>query len=59
VKVTVNISANFKSAAKPLFKKYKSLSNDLPKLEKELIENPRLGVPLGKDSYKIRLNYIL
>ena len=55
MKVTVNISANFKSAAKPLIKKYKSLSNDLLKLEKQLIENPRLGVALGKDSYKIRL----
>jgi mRNA-degrading endonuclease RelE of RelBE toxin-antitoxin system len=55
VKVTVSISANFKSSAKPLLKKYKSLANDLLKLEKELIENPRLGTPLGKDAYKIRL----
>jgi mRNA-degrading endonuclease RelE of RelBE toxin-antitoxin system len=55
VKVTVRITNNFKSEAKPLLKKYKSLTNDLLKLEKELLENPRLGTPLGQDTYKIRL----
>lgn len=55
MKVTVKITINFKSEAKPLLKKYNSLSNDLLKLEKDLIENPRLGNPLGKDAYKIRL----
>jgi hypothetical protein len=56
VKVTVNVTNNFKTEAKPLLKKYRSLSNDLQKLEKELIENPKLGSPLGQDAYKIRLN---
>lgn len=55
MKVIVRITANFKSEAKPLLKKYKSLSSDLQKLEKELQENPRLGTPLGQNSYKIRL----
>jgi len=55
VKVTVRITSNFKSEAKPLLKKYKSLSTDLLKLEKELLENPRLGIALGQDAYKIRL----
>lgn len=55
MKVTVRITINFKSEAKPLLKKYKSLTNDLLNLEKELVENPRLGTPLGKDAYKIRL----
>jgi len=55
VKVTVRITNNFKSEAKPLLKKYKSLTNDLLKLEKELLVNPRLGTPLGQDAYKIRL----
>ena len=55
MKVTVRITANFKSEVKPLLKKYKSLTNDLLKLEKELLANPRLGTPLGKDAYKIRL----
>jgi mRNA-degrading endonuclease RelE of RelBE toxin-antitoxin system len=55
VKVTVSITDNFKSEAKPLLKKYKSLAKDLLKLEKELLKNPRLGTSLGKDAYKIRL----
>jgi mRNA-degrading endonuclease RelE of RelBE toxin-antitoxin system len=55
VKVIIRITKNFKSEVKPLLKKYHSLSNDLLKLEKELIENPRLGAPLGKDTFKIRL----
>ena len=55
MKVTVRITNNFKSEAKPLLKKYKSLTNDLLKLEKELLVNPRLGTSLGQDAYKIRL----
>ena len=55
MKVTVRISKSFKIAAKPLLKKYHSLSNDLLRLEKELIETPRSGIPLGQDVYKIRL----
>lgn len=55
MKVIVRTTANFKSEAKPLLKKYKSLTADLLKLEKELLENPRLGTPLGRDTYKIRL----
>ena len=55
MKVIVRITVNFKSEAKPLLKKYKSLSSDLLKLEMELQENPRLGTPLGQDTYKIRL----
>ena len=55
MKVTVKITRSFTSAAKPLLKKYKSLSKDLLDLEKELKTTPRLGTPLGKDVYKIRL----
>ena len=55
MKVTVRATNNFKSEAKPLLKKYKSLTNDLLKLEKELLGNPRLGTPLDQDAYKIRL----
>jgi hypothetical protein len=55
VKVVVRVSRNFKTEAKPLFKKYLSLGNDLANLEKELINNPRLGTSLGKDVFKIRL----
>jgi mRNA-degrading endonuclease RelE of RelBE toxin-antitoxin system len=36
-------------------KKFSSLNKELIQLEDELIDNPRLGKPLGQDSYKIRL----
>lgn len=55
MKVTVKITKSFKTAAKPLLKKYKSLSKDLLNLERDLLKTPRLGTPLGKDTYKIRL----
>jgi len=55
VKVTVNITKSFSSAAKPLLKKYHSLSKDLLNLEKELTLKPRFGTSLGQDAYKIRL----
>ena len=55
MKVTVNITKSFKTAAKPLLKKYPSLSKDLSNLESELIKNPKLGTALGNNVYKIRL----
>lgn len=55
MKVTVRVTKNFKSEAKPLLKKYPSLHNDLLELEKQLLRNPRLGNDLGKNAYKIRL----
>lgn len=53
--VTVRIAKSFKTAAKPLLKKYPSLSKDLLALEVELLENPMLGSSLGSNIYKIRL----
>lgn len=53
--VRVRITKSFKIAAKPLLKKYPSLSKDLIILETELINNPKLGTPLGNNTYKIRL----
>lgn len=55
MKATVRITKNFKTAAKPLLKKYQSLSKDLLQLQKELEQTPRLGTSLGQDTYKIRL----
>ncbi|MBC7423314.1 MAG: hypothetical protein H7334_07660 [Ferruginibacter sp.] len=55
MKVTVKITKNFNAAVKPLLKKYHSLPKDLLNLEKELIMVPNLGIPLGKDIYKIWL----
>lgn len=55
MKVTIRITKDFKKAIKPLLKKYPSLSNDLLLLQSELYINPKLGTPLGKGVYKIRL----
>lgn len=53
--VTVRITKSFRTAVKPLLKKYPSLSNDLLKLEKALIGDPKQGTALGHNAYKIRL----
>ena len=45
----------FERKLKPLAKKYHSIVEDLDALEKELAENPTLGIPLGKNCYKIRM----
>lgn len=55
MKVIIRVAKSFKRQAKPLLKKYPSLRGELNSLEGELIKNPRIGVPLGLDSYKIRL----
>jgi mRNA-degrading endonuclease RelE of RelBE toxin-antitoxin system len=55
VTVSVRLTKSFITAAKPLLKKYPSLSRDLLKLESELIKNPKKGTPLGNNAYKIRL----
>jgi mRNA-degrading endonuclease RelE of RelBE toxin-antitoxin system len=55
MKAEVRVSKGFKRLAKPLLKKYASLEDELKALEKELFENPKLGTPIGHDSYKIRL----
>ncbi len=45
----------FERKLKRLAKKHKSLANDLSLVIDELIENPRLGTPIGKDCYKVRI----
>jgi mRNA-degrading endonuclease RelE of RelBE toxin-antitoxin system len=45
----------FERKLKQLAKKYLSLAGDLDALEKDLKQNPTLGIPLGKDCYKIRM----
>jgi mRNA-degrading endonuclease RelE of RelBE toxin-antitoxin system len=55
MKVAVRVALSFKRQAKPLLKKYPSLRIELSKLELDLKENPKMGTPLGKDTYKIRL----
>lgn len=45
----------FERKLKRLAKKYKSLASDLASTIEQLIENPILGTPIGKDCYKIRI----
>lgn len=53
--VEIIATANFERAFKKLYRKYRSLLNDLTKLEEELTSNPYIGTSLGDDAYKIRL----
>ena len=46
---------SFKTQAKRLTKKYQSLKMELFELTKELESNPFIGIPLGNNSYKIKL----
>lgn len=46
----------FKKDAKKLLKKYASLKQELEELQKQLIENPRMGVLIHDSTYKIRLS---
>lgn len=48
--------ANFKKEAKRLIKKYPSLKSELLALRAELMERPHLGIPIGDNTYKIRLS---
>lgn len=45
----------FDKDVKRLFKKYKQLPSDLKVLKKELLNNPKSGIELGHNCYKIRL----
>ncbi len=51
----VEVTPNFKKEAKALSKKYPSLKTDLRDLQYLLTENPRTGMSLGNNVYKIRL----
>ena len=46
---------NFSKNVKQLRKRYKSISRDLRFLQEELTSNPRTGIELGHNCYKIRL----
>ncbi len=49
MKTSVNITNSFLKQAKRLIKKYKSLKNELEKLEVELMKKPQMGVALGNN----------
>ena len=55
MKVIIKVALSFKRQAKPLLKKYPSLIRELSQLESDLKENPRMGTPLGNNTFKIRL----
>lgn len=53
--VEILTTENFRREAKRLIKKYPSIKNDLVDLQEQLLQNPRLGIPLGWNCYKIRM----
>ncbi len=46
----------FKKEIKKLLKKYSSLEKEYLQLVDSLEQNPKLGVPMGKGCYKIRVS---
>ena len=56
MKISVRLTKGFSRQAKPLLKKYHSLASELAQLENDLQVNPKLGSPLGQNSFKIRLS---
>ncbi|MFC5191159.1 type II toxin-antitoxin system RelE/ParE family toxin [Algoriphagus aquatilis] len=48
-------TSQFEKELKRLFKKYPSIKSDLFVLVSQLKENPKLGTPLLKNCYKIRI----
>lgn len=55
MKTEIVITNNFQKEAKRYLKKYKFLKSELENLYSLLLENPKLGTPVGKNSYKIRI----
>lgn len=51
----VIVTSRFKRDIKKLVKKYLSLKREFGELLDSLEENPKLGVHLGNDCYKIRI----
>jgi len=50
------ISLNsFSKDVKKLYKKYKQISTDLESLKKILLKDPKAGIQIGNNCYKIRL----
>jgi len=45
----------FATKLKKLAKKYKKIKSDLQELQKELISNPKIGIALQHNCYKIRV----
>ena len=48
-------TSRFDKEFKTLLKKYKSLPEDIAKLKYLLLQNPKTGVSIGKNAFKVRL----
>lgn len=55
MKYEILYTSNFEKEFKRLTKKYKSIKSDIDELLNILEVNPKQGVPLGRDCFKIRL----
>jgi len=53
--ITVIATQYFRRDAKKLLKKYRSLKDELKELSESLTENPKQGVEITENAYKIRL----
>jgi len=53
--ITLIPTPEFSKSVKKLYKKYKQLSSDLKTLEKELLANPKAGVELSNNLFKLRV----
>ncbi|WP_439696059.1 hypothetical protein ACFGVS_25420 [Mucilaginibacter sp. AW1-7] len=51
----IRVIPNFAREAKQLSKKHKSLRADLENLKVQLLQNPKMGTPLGNSCYKVRM----
>ncbi|TSJ42935.1 hypothetical protein FO440_01730 [Mucilaginibacter corticis] len=52
----INYTPFFEKEFKKLYKKHRSLKDDLNKLINQLAENPQAGESIGNDCYKIRMS---
>ncbi|GAA3964156.1 hypothetical protein [Hymenobacter antarcticus] len=57
-KFVVDTAGSFRREAKPLLKRYASLKEELYKLNEVLASNPKTGVSVGKNCFKIRLKIV-
>ncbi|MBP3775712.1 MAG: type II toxin-antitoxin system RelE/ParE family toxin [Prevotella sp.] len=55
MKVTISTIDEFDRRARRLAKKYKSLKDDLRTFQQEIMENPLIGIDLGRGVRKIRM----
>ena len=56
VEIEIEYLRNFEKSFKKIYKKYKhTAKNDLTKILEEIRKNPKIGIDLGDNLYKIRL----